>query len=188
MPGSFNSANDGLWTRGLLIRRRIADDDLAFFTNLVPGRNSHRNAGRGRRPSLGDRGQFLRPPKNEFGLDHNESRSWHGWHRPRVDGDARLRHDGGDPPSCQSAAAKKKTQRRTTAKTKNHRRLVIDTMVNPGSSAHRHQASLESGSSPPTSSHGHSGAELTRRSLGVRTSKQNGNCNASITVAFSEGF
>jgi SRSO17 transposase len=25
----FNSANDGLWTRGLLIRRRIADDDLA---------------------------------------------------------------------------------------------------------------------------------------------------------------
>jgi len=28
--GQFNSANDGLWTRGLLIRRRIADDDLAL--------------------------------------------------------------------------------------------------------------------------------------------------------------
>jgi hypothetical protein len=28
----FNSANDGLWTRDLLISRRIADDDLAFFT------------------------------------------------------------------------------------------------------------------------------------------------------------
>jgi SRSO17 transposase len=28
----FNSANDGLWTRGLLIRRRIADGDLAFTT------------------------------------------------------------------------------------------------------------------------------------------------------------
>src|SRR6201982_3241958 len=27
----FNSANDGLWTRGLLIRRRIADDAVAFF-------------------------------------------------------------------------------------------------------------------------------------------------------------
>src|SRR6267154_1468538 len=27
---------------------------------------------------------------------------------PRIYGDARLRHDGGDPPSCQSAAAKKK--------------------------------------------------------------------------------
>ena len=31
-PKQFNSANDGLWTRGLLIRRRIADGDLAFFT------------------------------------------------------------------------------------------------------------------------------------------------------------
>ena len=28
---------DGLWTRGLLIRRRIADDDLAFFTTLPSG-------------------------------------------------------------------------------------------------------------------------------------------------------
>jgi len=37
----FNSVNDGLWTRGLLIRRRIADDDLAFFTHLVPSGNSH---------------------------------------------------------------------------------------------------------------------------------------------------
>jgi len=26
------SANQGLWTRGLLIRRHIADGDLAFFT------------------------------------------------------------------------------------------------------------------------------------------------------------
>jgi SRSO17 transposase len=32
--------------------------------------------------------KFLRPTrhsfetaKNEFGLDHNETRSWHGWHR-----------------------------------------------------------------------------------------------------------
>jgi hypothetical protein len=33
--------------------------------------------------------------KNEFGLDHNESRSWHGWHRHVSPGDARLRHDLG---------------------------------------------------------------------------------------------
>jgi SRSO17 transposase len=32
----FNSANDGLWTRGLLIRRCIADGDLAFFTTWCP--------------------------------------------------------------------------------------------------------------------------------------------------------
>jgi len=35
----FNSANDGLWTRGLLIRRRIADGDLAFFTTWCPAGN-----------------------------------------------------------------------------------------------------------------------------------------------------
>jgi hypothetical protein len=34
--GQFNIENDGLWTRGLLIRRRIADDDLAFFTTWCP--------------------------------------------------------------------------------------------------------------------------------------------------------
>ena len=34
--GQFNSANDGLWTRGLRIRGRIADDDLAFFTTWCP--------------------------------------------------------------------------------------------------------------------------------------------------------
>jgi SRSO17 transposase len=36
----FNSANDGLWTRGLLIRRRIADYDLAFSTTWCPAGTS----------------------------------------------------------------------------------------------------------------------------------------------------
>src|SRR6186997_926134 len=36
----FNSANDGLWTRGLLIRRRIADGDLAFFATWCPAGTS----------------------------------------------------------------------------------------------------------------------------------------------------
>jgi len=36
----FNSANQGLWTRGLLIRRRIADGDLAFFTTWCPAGTS----------------------------------------------------------------------------------------------------------------------------------------------------
>jgi SRSO17 transposase len=35
-----NSANDSLWTRGLLIRRRIADGDLAFFTTWCPAGTS----------------------------------------------------------------------------------------------------------------------------------------------------
>ncbi len=76
----FNSANDGLWTRGLLIRRRIADDDLAFFTTWCPAGTSMETlvAVEGHRWAIED---SFETAKNEFGLDHNESRSWHGWHR-----------------------------------------------------------------------------------------------------------
>jgi SRSO17 transposase len=55
--------------------------------------------------------------KNEFGLDHNESRSWHGWHRHvslvmlAFAMMAAIRHRANPPPP-------KKTKRRTTAKTK----------------------------------------------------------------------
>jgi len=52
-----NDANPGLWTRGLLIRRRIADGDLAFFTTGAQ-REHQLNAGGDRRPSMGDRGQL----------------------------------------------------------------------------------------------------------------------------------
>ena len=48
-----------------------------------------------------------------------------------------------------------------------------------------------SGSNPHTSSHGHSGAELTKRPLSEPTSKQtNGNCNAraNTSKSESEGF
>jgi SRSO17 transposase len=78
--GQFNSANDGLWTRGLLIRRRIADDDLAFFTTWCPAGTSIGTlvAVEGHRWAIED---SFETAKNEFGLDHNESRSWHGWHR-----------------------------------------------------------------------------------------------------------
>jgi hypothetical protein len=57
--------------------------------------------------------------KNEFGLDHNESRSWHGWHRHvslvmlAFAMMAVIRHRAKPPPP-----PPKKTQRRTTAKTK----------------------------------------------------------------------
>src|ERR1700693_16376 len=36
----FHSANQGLWTRGLLIRRHIADGDLAFFSTWCPATTS----------------------------------------------------------------------------------------------------------------------------------------------------
>jgi len=43
--------------------------------------------------------------------------------------------------------------------------------------------SLESGSNPQISSHGHSGVELTRLPLSARTSKQKNNCSASCLAA-----
>lgn len=70
----------GVWTRGLLIRRNIADGDLAFFSTWCPKGTSVETLVQveGRRWAIED---SFKTAKNEFGLDHNETRSWHGWHR-----------------------------------------------------------------------------------------------------------
>jgi SRSO17 transposase len=69
-----------LWTRGLLIRRNIADGDLAFFSTWCPKGTSIEILVKveGRRWAIED---SFETTKNELGLDHNETRSWHGWHR-----------------------------------------------------------------------------------------------------------
>jgi SRSO17 transposase len=76
----YNEALSGLWTRGLLIRRNIADGDLAFFATWCPAgtRMETLVAVEGRRWAIED---GFETAKNELGLDHNETRSWHGWHR-----------------------------------------------------------------------------------------------------------
>jgi SRSO17 transposase len=76
----FNQANVGLWTRGLLLRRDIADGELAYFTTWCPAGTSIETlvSVEGHRWSIED---SFETAKNEFGLDHNETRSWHGWHR-----------------------------------------------------------------------------------------------------------
>jgi SRSO17 transposase len=76
----FNEENHGLWTRGLLIRRNIADGDLAYFTTWCPAGTSIDTlvSVEGHRWAIED---SFETAKNEFGLDHNEARSWHGWHR-----------------------------------------------------------------------------------------------------------
>ncbi len=112
----FYSANHGLWTRGLLIRRHIADGDLAFFTTWCPAGTSIETlvAVEGHRWAIED---SFETAKNEFGLDHNESRSWHGWHRHvslvmlAFAMMAVIRHRANSPPP-------KKTKRRTTTKLK----------------------------------------------------------------------
>ncbi len=76
----YDDGLSGLWTRGLLIRRSIADGKLAFFSTWCP-------AGTGITTLVKVEGQRwaiedgFETAKNELGLDHNETRSWHGWHR-----------------------------------------------------------------------------------------------------------
>ncbi len=70
----------GLWTRGLLIRRSLVDGKLAFFSTWCPaGTFIERLVSvEGHRWAIED---GFETAKNELGLDHNETRSWHGWHR-----------------------------------------------------------------------------------------------------------
>jgi len=76
----YEATRSGLWTRGLLIRRNIADGDLAFFTTWCPAGTGIEVLVKveGHRWAIED---SFETAKNEFGLDHNETRSWHGWHR-----------------------------------------------------------------------------------------------------------
>ena len=63
-----------------MIRRTIADQDLAFFSTWAPAGASIEKLVRveGCRWAIED---SFETAKNELGLDHNETRSWHGWNR-----------------------------------------------------------------------------------------------------------
>ena len=76
----YDDQRTGLWTRGLLIRRNIADSDLAFFSTWCPAGTGIETLVKveGHRWAIED---SFETAKNELGLDHNETRSWHGWHR-----------------------------------------------------------------------------------------------------------
>jgi SRSO17 transposase len=69
-----------VWTRGLLIRRSLADQSLAFFTTWCPQGTPLAVLVQveGCRWAIED---AFETAKTELGLDHNETRSWHGWHR-----------------------------------------------------------------------------------------------------------
>jgi SRSO17 transposase len=76
----FSDTATGTWTRGLLVRRNPADGDLAYFTTWCPRGTPLETLVRveGTRWRIEE---GFETAKNEFGLDHNETRSWHGWHR-----------------------------------------------------------------------------------------------------------
>ena len=79
-PGDYGATWSGVWTRGLLIRRSLTDGELAFFTTWCPAGTGVATlvAVEGRRWAIED---AFETAKTELGLAHNETRSWHGWHR-----------------------------------------------------------------------------------------------------------
>ena len=76
----YNKDLTGVWTRGLLIRRSLTDDDLAFFSTWCPAGTPIEILVRveGQRWAIED---AFETAKTELGLTHNETRSWQGWHR-----------------------------------------------------------------------------------------------------------
>ena len=76
----YEDGHTGPWTRGLLIRRSAADGELAFLATWCPAGTTTETLVEvgGRRRAIED---AFGTAKTELGLDHNETRGWHGWHR-----------------------------------------------------------------------------------------------------------
>ena len=164
----FSSANQGLWTRGLLIRRHITDGDLAFFTTWCPAATSIETlvAVEGHRWAIED---SLRPRKTSS-TSITTSRSWHGWHRHvslvmlAFAMMAAIRHRANPPPPKNAPPNHGK-----------HKSTATPSLIRWSIQEVRRIAirfRFKSESNPHMSSHGLSGVELTRRSLNARTSKQ----------------
>jgi SRSO17 transposase len=149
----YRDGATGTWTRGLLIRRSLADGGCAYFTTWCPVGTTMETlvAVEGQRWAIED---AFETAKNELGLDHNETRSWHGWHRHvslvmlAVAMLATIRHQANAPPP---KTLIKLTQTRRTSFAGRSRR-----------SAALPSASRSDASSPPTSSPGHSGDAHTK--------------------------
>src|SRR5439155_8673278 len=115
---------------------RIADDDLAFFTTWCPAGTSIETlvAVEGHRWAIED---SFETAKNEFGLDHNESRSWHGWHRHvslamlAFAMMAAIRHRANPPPPKKRNAASRQKPK--------HAHAAADPLVDSGNPPHRRQ-------------------------------------------------
>ena len=128
----YDDDRTGQWTRGLLIRRTVADGDLAFFTTWCPaGTSIETLVGiEGHRWAIED---SFETAKNELGLDHNETRSWHGWHRHvslvllAFAIMAAIRHHANSCPQKRSAGSPIHL-------------APADPLVGPGDPAHRHPA------------------------------------------------
>ena len=110
----FNPTLPGTWTRGLLIRRSISDGELAYFTTWCPAGTGIETlvSVEGHRWAIEDSFECA---KTEFGLDHNESRSWHGWHRHvSLVMLATIRHHANAAAALQTLPSVSRTRRRSS--------------------------------------------------------------------------
>ena len=145
----------GIWTRGLLIRRSIADKDLAYFTTWCPAGTSIETlvAVEGRRWAIED---SFETAKTELGLDHNESRSWHGWHRHvslvmlAFAMLATIRHHANQPDASQTPIRLTRSRKSRSSDGRSRRSAALPHVLRSGAS------------SRPTSSPGRFGGVLTR--------------------------
>jgi len=151
----FNPTLNGTWTRGLLIRRSIGDQSLAYFTTWCPAGTTIEKlvAVEGSRWAIED---SFETAKTELGLDHNETRSWHGWHRHvslvmlAFAMLASIRRHANQPTPSQTLLRLSQTQHRASSVGRSRR------------SAASPRASRSSASSPRTSSPGRSGDAHTK--------------------------
>ncbi len=171
--GKFYPGSDGLWTRGLLIRRNLADGRLAYFTSWCPAGTGVDKLVQveGCRWAIED---SFETAKNELGLDHNETRSWHGWHRHvslvmlAFAMMASIRHHANQPAPQKTLP---RLPRMRLPQTRLPQTQTRGTQARQPSSAGRSRKSAASphawpkpASSPPTSSPGRSGAGRTKPS------------------------
>src|SRR5215212_2200779 len=157
----YDGHRAGPWTRGLLIRRSLADGDRAYFTTWCPAgtRIEALVAVEGRRWTIGD---AFETAKNELGLDHDETRSWHGWHRHAslvrlaLAMLAVIRHHANAPAPPKTPIRLVRTQRTSSA-------------GRSRKSAASPSVSRSDASGPPTSSPGRSGGGRTKPSHDAHT-------------------
>jgi SRSO17 transposase len=157
----YRDGATGVWTRGLLVRRGLADGECAFFSTWCPAGTPMGAlvSVEGKRWAIED---AFETAKNELGLDHNESRSWHGWHRHvslvmrAFAMLARVRRH------ANATAPPKTPPRRPRARS-------LSSAGRSRRSAASPPASRSGASSPRTSSLGRSGGARTKPPLGAHT-------------------
>jgi SRSO17 transposase len=157
----YGGSATGLWTRGLLIRRSLTDGKCAYFTTWCPAGSTIETlvAVEGQRWAIED---AFETAKNELGLEHNETRSWHGWHRHvslvmlAFAMLAIIRHQANVPPPPKTLINLTRTHR-TSSAGRSRRSGASPSVLRSAAS------------SQPTSSPGRSGDEHTRPPLSVHT-------------------